>query len=212
MKGRLGHLAGFAESDEKVRSVPLFLNDDRDQPALSWRVATALAHDRKLSSPSDGLLRYIEPAPGPDFLAVTLDQLREDRDNVRMRLAERFLLVGEDSKQETFATPFGDRLGVMIHAGAVDSLLAGAYVRKSPWWSVVMLIMLASYAVAWPASRGMGLRWILAGAAAATLACFVFAAAAAYAASVWIDVVYPALAAFLLVPLVTIFRRVPPLR
>jgi hypothetical protein len=75
-----------------------------------------------------------------------------------------------------------------------------------------MLIMLASYAVAWPASRGMGLRWILAGAAAATLACFVFAAAAAYAASVWIDVVYPALAAFLLVPLVTIFRRVPPLR
>jgi hypothetical protein len=197
-----GHLAGFVGHDGVLRDVPLFFNGDRDLPALSWRIAEALSGGNPPAAPGDGLLRYVEPRAS--HTAVRWEDLQKS-ESARNRIARKFVIVGEDSDRERFPTPFGPKLGVAVHADAAESLLRNTYLRKNPWWFAVALILLACYPVML-AAEGKPMRAVFRTAALASAAVIALSAAAAYALAAWVDVVYPLLAVWMLVPLLRAFR------
>lgn len=202
---RQGHLAGFRDTDGKVRLLPVFFRHDPTRPALSLQVARHLSGDRGLRLPRDGLLRFLEPASAHSPLRFADLQQRAD---LRNHLRNRFVLVGEDSRADRFDTPFGELPGVVIHAWAVESLRESHYVEMQPWWLSLAFILVFCYWLAVWCVNGASVLRLVALCAGATL-CFVAVAAGSIRIGVvWFDVVYPALAVWLLLPLVVGLRRV----
>ncbi len=202
-----GHLAGFRDADRVVRFIPLLFAADQARPALSLRIARQLS-ESAVETPPDGLLRFVEPAK--PHLVLTYVQLNDPKEAARCRplLVDRFVLVGEDSARELLPTPFGDRLGVYIHADAVHSLLSRSYIRTAPWWVSALTILSICYALTLLAARGLAARGLIARAALLSALLFALAAAAMFAARAWVDVVYALAALWLLIPLLLGFRRV----
>ena len=199
----LGHLAGFLDVDRVSRFVPLSFQNDASRPALSLRVAHALA-GKDIRVPDDGLLRFVEPAsPLP---AVTYDQLFDDRSEQR-RLTDRFVIVGEDSPVEWFETPFGRKLGVTIHAEAIHSLRNGHFIRRTPWWLGFLTILVTCYLLTVFAANGAPVRKLMIYCVLVSALVFAGSAIAIVAGPEWFDVVYPLTAIWLLLCLLLIFRR-----
>jgi CHASE2 domain-containing sensor protein len=198
-----GHLAGFLDVDRVSRFVPLWFQNDADRPALSLRIARALAGN-DVRVPADGLLRFVEPrTPVP---IVRYSTLLDNRGEHR-RLTDRFLLVGEDSERERFETPFGRKLGVTIHAETVHSIRNGHYIRRAPWWLGFLTILVSCYLLTVYTAKGAEVRKLV-------LYCVLISAlviggsiAAILTGPEWLDVVYPLTALWLLLALLLLFRR-----
>jgi CHASE2 domain-containing sensor protein len=198
-----GHLAGFLEADRVSRFVPLEFQQDPSRPAICLRVARVLA-GKDLRVPESGLLRFVEPrTPIP---AVSYKSLLSDRSEQR-RLTDRFVLVGEDSAEEWFETPFGRKLGVTIHAEAVHSLRHGHFIQRSPWWLGFLTILVTCYLLTVYAANGAPVRKLVIYCALVSALVVGGSAIAILAGPEWFDVVYPLTAIWLLLCLLLLFRR-----
>jgi len=136
-----GHLVGYAESDGKVRMIPLYFQDDPDLEALSLKVAKAIKKE-EISVPDNGLLQYVKP--GRDLTIITYDKLFKDK-NEWPKLRDQFVLVGEDSETDTFSTPYGRQRGVILHAYAIHSLLHNHYIKRVPLLFTMFSIYFACF-------------------------------------------------------------------
>src|SRR5215472_12396024 len=202
---RQGHLAGFMNADHKVRFVPLLYGN---RPAFSLVVARTLAalagRPDDIEWPDDQLLRFVEPER--PIQVVSYEKLFSDP-NVAGMLTDHFVLIGEDSEREMLETPFGQKLGVQIHADAIHSLLQHWYIRNTPWWSSLFVILVACYLLTVNAAHGYSKRRLISFCLIVSLAVIGISCTAIIAGPVWFDIVYPILAIWLLLPLLLTFRR-----
>jgi CHASE2 domain-containing sensor protein len=116
-------------------------------------------------------------------------------------LQDRFLLVGEGSGIDVFDTPFGRLPGTVVHAYAVDSLLASHYIKRPPAWLSAFVVFASCYILTLLAALQMSARWLVIAAAGITTAIVAVAAAAMSFSAVWLDVIYAVVATWLLLPL-----------
>lgn len=199
-----GHLVGFAEADNVVRSIPLFFRGDRRMEAFSLKLARQLALDRDLAVPRNGLLQFVESER--EFPRVSYDALKTRTESHRM-LADRFVLIGEDSEGEMFPTPFGERLGVLVHASAAHSLRVRHFITRAPWWSSFLVIFVACYVLISFAARGAPTLRLFGVTAAFAAGILGASLGAIFFWRLWIDIAYVWAAIWLLLPLVLGFRR-----
>jgi CHASE2 domain-containing sensor protein len=205
-----GHAMGLADLDRTVRTVPLYWEGDRNAPAFSLRVATAIRE--KLAEPPLELesftsLRFLPPRTGT-LQIVAVDDLSklEQRTDA---LSNYFIIVGEQSRHDVFRTPFSDKPepGAVVHAYATHSLVSGTFVRRpGPLWSVIM-ILVSCYALTLFAARGFTVKELALVAGLVTIVIVVASVAAMYFWNVWLDVIYAITALWLLVPVLLASRR-----
>jgi len=201
---RLGHLAGFLDSDKVSRLMPLFFLEDLTSPAFSLRIARLLSADGTVRMPEDGLLRFVEPSTS--YEPLRLERLRSD-ESLRTVLRNRFVLLGDDSPSDTFTTPFGVKPGVAIHADAVHSLRTGHFIEPhSPWLSFGFMLVFCYWIAAWCAGGASATKLTLL-CGAATLSFAVAAVASIFLGPYWFEMVYPTTAVWLWLPLVLGLRR-----
>jgi CHASE2 domain-containing sensor protein len=199
------HLVGLLDADHVARMTPLFFNNDADRPALSLMAARAMAGPAALPLPSNGQLRFVEPAE--PHTRVRLDDLRTDQ-QARNSLRDKLMLVGEESDIDRFTTPFGSKPGAEVHADAVHSLLHSHYIRDVPWFVSLLLILGFCYWLAVWCAAGASVAKLAIAAGIAT-ACFVAVAIGGILTGpYWFDVAYSATAVWLLLPLLLGLRRV----
>ncbi|MEM9554364.1 MAG: CHASE2 domain-containing protein [Acidobacteriota bacterium] len=204
-----GHLVGFAEADDVVRSVPLFFSGDPQQPALALAVVRALKLE-DVDRPVDGLLRFLPPRPslsGEDIVVVDVDELASSS-AARRSVANKVVLVGVRSAAERFATPFGERLGVEIHAMTVHSLATGSWLRRLPWWASFAAVFVCCWIlVSGAADPEKPARRLVLRAAGLSLALLALAALGAALFRLWLDVSYGLVALWLLLGLLLPLRK-----
>lgn len=200
------HVMVLRDVDGMVRFVPLRL-EGGDRFALSERVAALLAgpESEAMKLPHDGYLQPLPPAEGHPRLAYEELEALGDAE-ARVEFRGSFLLVGEDSDAEQFATPLGERLGVEIHADALHSLRQGAGFRRFPPWLTFGVILVFCYLETTLAASGAPAGKLLRVALLSSIALGVAAAVAAWE-RLWIDVVYGLVALWLLVPVLLVLRR-----
>jgi CHASE2 domain-containing sensor protein len=209
--GQEAHTARFVEADDRVRVVPLFLENNPQLPALSLRIASALS-EREGSSlrvPRSHLLQFSKPEP--DIPTVSLETLLADPDH-RDRLRARFLVVGEAPRArdtlDTFATPYGLLPGVMIHAYAANNLVMGTAIERGSTLPAVMLGWVIGIQVAIYAARGLS-GWGLVGLGVLWSAgILALAALAVGLAHTWVDAVYELAAIWAMVAALIAWRAV----
>lgn len=202
-----GHVMVVRDLDHRVRLVPLRLGLG-DRPPLALRVAAVLegVPVGKLDVPDNGYLQPVPPRMEHPILEY--DQM-EGMDPAELQAEVRglFLLVGEDSEAESFHVPGGQRLGVLIHADAVDALRTGTDLRQSPSWLTLGLILLMCYLVTALAATGAPAAKLVRPGLWASLILVGGSALAVWAVRLWVDVVYGLVALWLLVTLLIILRR-----
>ncbi len=196
-----GHLVGYLEADNRVRAIPTYFKGQADRPALSVRIAKALG--RVPESPPD-LIYFIAPSREPS--QVSYADLRQDSLQ-RERLRDRLIIVGERSKRDTFVTPFGDLPGVFLHAHAAQSLQSGQFIQRQSDWSSFVLVFGACLLISVLAAQGVSAGRLTAVTAGVSIAVVAAAAAAMAIWRVWLAVVYPLAAAWLLLALLLGLRR-----
>jgi CHASE2 domain-containing sensor protein len=204
-----GHAMGLAEADDRVRTIPLFWSGFQgSQAALSVRVAQCIysqCNANDLPVPNERLLRYLRPAEGT-LTVIKPNQIALLEQNVSV-LRDRFLLVGEGSGTDVFNTPFGRLPGTVVHAYAIDSLLASHYVRRPAAWISACVVFASCYILILLAAEGLGTRDLTVATAGITVAIVMIAAAAMYFSAVWLDVIYAVVALWLLLPLLLSIRK-----
>jgi CHASE2 domain-containing sensor protein len=208
-----GHAVGYAEWDGVIRSIPMFLvRNSRSFESLSLRIAQKQSPQVKI--PDNGLLQFTKPAQ--DFEPIKWAELwgnynKGDESKIgvdRRKLQDRFVLVGEDSNEDRFPTPYGVQPGVVIHAYAVHSLTHHRYIERPRWWVTLLTIFLVCYLLMVLTARGVGnLKLVLinVGFSAVMVA---IALLVMYFWLAWIDLVYPLVATWLFLLLLIGFRRV----
>jgi len=206
------HLQGYVDGDGYARFVAGTLQNPvfNKYQSLSVRVAIELAriNSLKFDVPKSELLQFWDLPGNTADQILTFDELwAMDPAARKQRLYGNFILVGEDSPSETFATPFGDRLGVVLHAATIHSLLNGSIVQRTPWWSGLLIILLACYAITAMASAGASKLRLLKVAAGISIFLFAAAAMAMWLWHTWLDVVYAQTAVWLLLVLLLTLRR-----
>ena len=204
LESHQGHLIGFVEADNVVRSVPLYFRGDRKMESLGLQVARRIAPETKLSLPRSGLLQFVEPPEGVS--RVSLETLRDQPASHGM-LTDRFVLLGEDSEEETFSTPFGDRLGVLIHASAIHSLRHDHFIERTPWWSSLLVILVSCYLLSVLAAGSMPAHQLIGVAVLLSLAVLVASIMAIYLWLIWVDIAYSFAAIWIRLPLILGLRR-----
>jgi CHASE2 domain-containing sensor protein len=199
-----GYLLGYRDADGVVRNVVLHTRlITRESAPLSLRVAGHLGQNRTLSS--HALMQFVEPRDS--FPLLEYEQLGKlPPSELRHWINHRWVLVGERSPSETFHTPFGDRLGVQVHAAAIASLVAGTGVERSPWWSGMLLVLVAGYLIAVLAGGGWPPQKLMAVALGISAFVVVAAVLAIRLWQVWLDVVYPLVALWALFGLLLLLR------
>jgi CHASE2 domain-containing sensor protein len=204
-----GHAMALAEADERVRAIPLFWGGVQGrQAALSVRVAQCIhsqCASNDLPVPNARLLRYLRPGAGA-LTVISPDKLDALERNPSV-LRDRFLLVGEGSGTDVFMTPFGRLPGTVVHAYAVDSLLASHYITRPPAWLSAFVVFASCYVLMLLAALRMSTRRLVMAAAGITAAVIAVAATAMYLSAVWLDVIYAVAATWLLLPLLLGLRR-----
>lgn len=200
---RRGHLLAYEDPDHTVRQIGRRVQGEE---AFSLRVASSLAGGPdELPTTRSNVIRFVEPRAR--FVTVPFEEFADlPPDELRGLLDGYFIVVGERSKAERFRTPYGERLGVEVHAAAIASLLTDTTIERPPWWTSLLLILVSCYLIVVLAVDGMPTRRLAV--VAAAISVFVFAAAAAAMAlwNVWLDVIYAVAAVWLLLGLL------PPLR
>ena len=195
------HARGLVENGRTVRAIPLqhFVKpqsdvaDEREEIfALSLKVARAFTRDPQL--PKNGLLQFV-PVDG-DLAIYPISRFRSGEVPERI-FRDRFVLVGADTKDDTWNTVDGEVPGVVIHAQAAEAILSGSYIERTP----LLLSILAALALAWV----LAARWqkkgsphrLLFSAGLATLIMVIIAATAMYVSLQWIEILYPILAVWI---------------
>jgi CHASE2 domain-containing sensor protein len=198
-----GHLLAYKDADGVIRHVALRLRQIRST-SLSLKVASQLDRDRTL--PTGSLLQFVE---SQDTLPpLEYERLaREPPEELASVLRGHFVLVGERSQSERFQTPFGERLGVEVHAAAIGSLLTGRWIKRPSWWSGLLIIVLACYAIVALAAEGASSRKLLLIALGVSVFLVLASALAMRLWLVWLDVIYALVAVWLLVGLLQILRK-----
>jgi hypothetical protein len=201
-----GHLMGYREADNRIRSIPVLFANLDGKPALSWRIAERLLPpDRRGALPRTGLLRFL-PTAEP-IRTYPVDELFRDTSGVR-RLRDRFVLVGEGAgSADTVPTPFGTLPGVVVHALATQALLDGRFIHEAPWWASLLFLLVACYVVTVSVSRGDRMGQVLLVAILLSLAMLLAAAAAARFWLMWVEVSYALVGTWLLTLLTLLIRR-----
>jgi len=200
-----GHAMSLAESDRRVRMIPLYWDGNAGAPALSLRVARAiLGEGAKLPGPGAPPLRFLE-RPAEEQGIYFPEQLEALERNPSV-LKDRFVLVGERSDTDTFQTPFGPLPGTVIHAFAVDSLLRNHFLIRPPPWVSAFAVFAACYVLALFASQRRTARSLAIVAAVISAAVVVAAAGVVFLFNVWLDVIYVIVATWLLWPLLLVYR------
>jgi CHASE2 domain-containing sensor protein len=197
-----GHPVGFVDLDHEARFIPLYFRHQKELPALSLRIATALA-GREPEVPANGLLQLV--APRDALPQVTVETLQHDPSK-RAVLRDMFVLIGEESERDRWDTPFGRKSGVWLHAAAVQALRHGHFVERAPWWAGLGLLFVACYLLITRAGRGDPPRRLALFCLIASLAIGALAAAACLAL-LWLDVIYPVVGLWLLLGLALVRRR-----
>lgn len=198
-----GHMMGYAERDGLVRSIPLYFWNDPTREALSLKVARSF--NRAVKVPDNGLLQFIKPKN--DFPTVAFDELDQGGYD-RSILRDRFILVGEDSAQDSFQTPFGVTPGVVIHAYAVQSLMGNHFIERPPWWLSLLMISVWCYLMMVLIARGTGNLKLIVINVAVSLLIVGISALAMRLWLTWIDLIYPLLATWLFLLLLIALRRI----
>lgn len=206
-----GHLVGLRDLDLKVRLLPLYL-DAPSGPALSLRAAESLAKHREveISLPQDGRLRFIAPKEVASFDSaipvLRFQELLDDPDLGEL-FKGCFLLVGRESNQDTFSTPFGILPGALVHAFAVHSLAAGHYLSRAPWWTGTLATLFCCYLITVWVAENRSTRSIAVRAILLSFAIIIASLLGTLLWLVWSDVVYSLMAIWLLTGLMLPFRR-----
>jgi CHASE2 domain-containing sensor protein len=211
---RLAHLAGFLDFDLVSRLTPIFFRGDRARPALGLAVAAAVrqrssdattrAGDAALDLPDDGLVRFVAPAAGGPLIIQFEELQRQVRDANLLR--GRFVMAGE-AEGDSFDTPFGRQPGIVIHSYVAHSLIEGHYIRRHSWWLGFALTVMFCYAMAVWCARGASLTGLVLLSATATVIVIAIAAVSIVVGPYWLDVVYPVVAVWVLLPLLVGARR-----
>lgn len=198
------HLVGFLDADHTARLMPLFFNNDTHLPALSLMAARTIASEPELPVPRNGQVRFIEPVE-PHVL-VRLEELRTNP-AARNSLNGRLVVLGEESTEDTFETPFGRKPGAAVHADATHSLLHSHYIHDAAWWVGLTFILASCYLLAAWCAAGVSAAKLIVASAVAT-ACFALVAVGGILTGpYWFDVAYPTAAVWLLTPLLLGLRR-----
>ena len=207
----LGHLVGYAQSDNMIRIIPLYFQGDRDYEALSLKVARIL--NNEIKAPSNGLLQYVKP--DKNFKIYKYSEIKEERKKWPL-LRDRFLLVGEgldedtfyeNSRPDIFSTPFGNKLGVILHAYVIHSLVHGHYIRRMPFWPTLILVYFFCYWLMVFVHKGTSL-WKLLGLCGLTsLGIIILSVIAILSSLVWLDIIYFLTALWLFLPILLLLRK-----
>jgi CHASE2 domain-containing sensor protein len=204
-----GHAMGLAEADERVRTIPLFWSGLKgSQAALSVRVAQCIYSQCTASDlpvPDDRLLRYLSPATGT-LTVVAPAQLAVLEQNSSL-LRDRFVLVGDGTGSDVFNTPFGRLPGTVVHAYAVDSLLAVHYIRRPAAWISAFMVFASCYILVLLAAQGLSAQALFVAAVGLTATVMAIAAAAMFFSGVWLDVIYVVVALWVLLPILAGIRK-----
>jgi CHASE2 domain-containing sensor protein len=196
-----GHMIGYAEPDGRVRMIPLYFKGDRTLESLSLKIAKKLTPE--IQVPDVWLLQFTKPRD--DFPITSYDSLIEDtsaRDNLR----DHFVLVGEESREDTFSTPYGMQPGAVIHAAAIHSLRHALFIKRMSWRSSFLMIAVSCFLITHLASRSIGTAKLIAINLLISLLLFLLSALAMWLSLTWIDLIYPLLAVWLLLLILTALR------
>ncbi len=196
---RLGHLAVYIEWDGRVRMVPLDLGGNRRLPSLDLRIGEQICPDESRRA-ENRLLQFVEPE-GLQSSIVPVAELFRDPSQAK----SQFLLIGRESSLDRFDTPFGQRLGVVLHGNVVQALCNGQSIRHLEWWWELPLIGLSCFCVAIFAVRGASVNRLIVVTTSFTLV-IVSIACVAMRWLIWIDSSYPVIALWLLLILLLIGR------
>jgi len=196
-----GHLLGYVEADNMVRAIPLFFKAQSDRPALCVRIAQALEGDKLVIPP---LLYFI--APKKRFSQLTYAELKRNPE-VRNRLRDNFILVGERSDRDIFDTPFGSVSGVIIHAYAAHSLRSGHFVERQPEWMSFIFVFGLCFLISILAAENTPPKRLVIITVMASAAVLAIADASMFIWRVWLAVIYPLVAMWLLLSLLLLLRR-----
>jgi hypothetical protein len=186
-----GHGIGYAEWDGRVRSVPMYFENDRSLDAFSLKVARTF--DSQVKVPESGLLQFLKPAS--DFPEITFDELEKDPE--RSILKDRFILVGVDSDRDSFKTPYGTKLGVLVHAYAIHSLRHSRFVKRDKGLTILLTIGPLVYLIMYMKSLGYRSLTLVIVNLVASATMVAISGLAMHFWLTWIDLVYPLLAAWL---------------
>jgi len=147
-----------ADEDDFIRSVELF--EAAGSKSLSLAVAERLA-GHPIEPPGRGILQIRYPGPAGTFPRVSLcdfvEAARAGRSaELRAWVQGKAVLLGPDLITDRHATPYyafragtpANTAGVEIHAAAVETLLAGSWLRPIPGWLRLSRLFLVSAAAA----------------------------------------------------------------
>ena len=201
---RQGHLSGYLEIDNRVRLVPIDLPGVSGQPSLSYQIASVL-RGNGLEAQGNRLIRFTKPHGGVHQMPI--DLAKPDQEWELMR--DRFVLVGTGDASDVWHTPFGRLPGVMVHAYSAHSLRTDHQIRRlDPRWTFPMIFSLC-YALTLFHVKGASYRFLLFIAIALSLAVVTTAACAIYFGLLWMDVIYPLLAIWVLTLLFRVRAMIP---
>jgi CHASE2 domain len=193
-----GHLMALRDAGNEIRELPVYVV--ADYPALSVRIAKALSKQEP-ALPADGRLRFVPPA---DVIReYSLEEVEKDR----RLLSNKFVIVGERSNTDTYATPFGEMSGTRIQAYAARTLLARSYIVRPPGWASAALIVACCYVVTVFAGIGWSVRKLCLLGAVLTAGVIALSALAMLLFSVWLDIAYVIAAIWILIPFMLGLRR-----
>jgi len=198
-----GHLMGYADWDGTIRQIPLYFFGSKENEAISLKLATIASEQIKL--PSNGLVQFVEPSE--EIKPISYDELLRNPKSQDV-LRDQVVLVGELSDEDNHPTPFGVKPGLIIHALTIDSLRQNRYIERVPAWSSFLIIVVLCYLMAVLANQNARLRRLVYANLIFTALLIAMAALAMYLWLLWIDVIYPVAAIWLLLPLIWGLRKI----
>lgn len=202
-ESRQGHTVAYAELDRSIRMVPLYFKNEATRESLSLKITRELGRQlgKNVQLPADGLVQFVKPSN--DIPEIK----RQDVSNHGPRLKDKFLLVGERGGKDTVGTPYGDVPGVFVHGFVVHSLRQNHFFRRVPWWSSFIMVFASCYLVTFFFAQKWTLLKKVLMTSLLSVAIFLISLVAVKFWLVWLDVIYPLIAMWLLFLLLLVIRR-----
>jgi CHASE2 domain-containing sensor protein len=198
-----GHTVGYIEQDGVVRMIPLYFRNEPDREAFCLKIAKILKPGIQI--PKNGLLQFVKPKK--DFNVYRYDELTDEDKFDPILFRDQFILVGEESDQDTALTPFGKKPGVMIHAYGVHSLLENHFIKSMPFWSHFLMIFVTCYWITVRVKAGDPFLKLLFLNVSISLIFLWISVFAILFFLTWIDIIYSLAAIWLLLPCLLLMRE-----
>ena len=204
MDSSQGHLTGYLNSDNQVRAVPAYFKGQHDRPAFSVQIAHSLSpkSEKEMAIPE---LVYFSSFGDAFPQNITYEKLTDSGEAGRLR--DRFIIVGERSERDSWETPFGKLPGVFIHAYAVQSIRSGLFIVHQSSWSSFLLVFGLCFLLSVLVAENISTRKLIIFAVVASVAVIAGSAAAIYFWRIWLAVIYPLTALWLLFGMLLAFRH-----